>query len=40
LQVAIGWYDEHLNRFEIRGREYAVYRDGGLDARRACDSAT
>jgi hypothetical protein len=38
LQIAFGWDDEHLNRFEIRGREYAVYRDGGgmigLDARR------
>jgi hypothetical protein len=37
LQVAFGWEDEHLNRFEIRGREYAVYRDGGgvigIDAR-------
>jgi hypothetical protein len=37
LQVAFGWDDEHLNRFEIRGREYAVYRDGGgmigIDAR-------
>ena len=29
LQVAFGRDDEHLNRFEIRGREYAVYRDGG-----------
>ena len=29
LQVAFGWDDVHLNRFEIRGREYAVYRDGG-----------
>jgi hypothetical protein len=29
LQVAFGWDDQHLNRFEIRGREYAVYRDGG-----------
>ncbi len=26
LQLAFGWDDEHLNRFEIRGREYAVYR--------------
>jgi hypothetical protein len=37
LQVVFGWDDEHLNRFEIRGREYAVYRDGGgmigIDAR-------
>jgi hypothetical protein len=22
LQIAVGWDDEHLNRFEIRGREY------------------
>jgi hypothetical protein len=29
LQIAFGWHDEHLNRFEIRGREYAVYREGG-----------
>jgi hypothetical protein len=29
LQIAFGWDDEHLNRFEIRGREYAVCRDGG-----------
>ena|SRR5271166_1073754 len=38
LQVAFGWDDEHLNRFEMRGREYAVDRDGGgmigIDARR------
>jgi hypothetical protein len=27
LQLTFGWYDEHLNRFEIRGREYAVYRE-------------
>jgi hypothetical protein len=43
LQVAFGWDDVHLNRFEIRGREYAVYRDGGgmigIDATkvRLCD---
>jgi hypothetical protein len=43
MQVAFGWDDEHLNRFEIRGREYAVYRDGGrmigIDATdvRLCD---
>ena len=29
LQVAFGWDDDHLNRFVIRGREYAVHRDGG-----------
>jgi hypothetical protein len=38
LQVAFGWEDMHLNRFEIRGREYGVYRDGGpsfsADARK------
>ena len=38
LQIAFGWNDEHLNRFEIRGREYAVYREGGglisIDVRR------
>jgi hypothetical protein len=39
LQIAFGWDDEHLNRFEIRGREYAVYRDGG-GMIGACDSAT
>jgi len=43
LQVAFGWEDMHLNRFEIRGRECGVYRDGGplldTDARnvRLCD---
>lgn len=43
MQIAFGWEDEHLNRFEIRGREYAVYRDGGgmigIDATRVrlCD---
>jgi hypothetical protein len=29
LQLAFGWDDEHLNRFEIRGRKYAGYRHGG-----------
>ena len=27
--VAFGCDDQLLNRFEIRGREYAVYHDGG-----------
>lgn len=31
LQVAFGWYDLRLNRFEIRGRNYSVDRHrGGL----------
>ena len=30
LQIAFGWEDVHLNRFEIRGRGYEVDRDGGL----------
>jgi hypothetical protein len=29
LQVAFGWEDMHLHRFEIRGREYGLSRDGG-----------
>jgi|SRR5271165_2978833 len=37
LQIVFGWDDVHLNRFQIRGREYAVYREGGgligIDAR-------
>jgi hypothetical protein len=38
LQVAFGWEDMHLHRFEIRGREYGVNRCGGVffvtDARK------
>ncbi len=30
LQQALGWSDEHLNRFVIHGREYGVYHDGGI----------
>ena len=43
LQIAFGWEDVHLHRFEIRGRQYGVYRDGGVafdrDVRkvRLCD---
>ena len=38
LQISFGWDDEHLNRFEILGREY----DGGMigintRALRLCD---
>jgi hypothetical protein len=29
LQVAFGWEDVHLHRFEIRGREYGLSREGG-----------
>jgi hypothetical protein len=39
LQVAFGWEDMHLHRFEIRGREYGLSREGGMffdtDARKA-----
>ncbi|MGO9595293.1 MAG: plasmid pRiA4b ORF-3 family protein [Steroidobacteraceae bacterium] len=38
LQVAFGWEDVHLHRFEIRGREYGLSREGGVlfdtDARK------
>jgi hypothetical protein len=30
LQVAFGWQDMHLHRFEIRGREYGVDQEGGV----------
>jgi hypothetical protein len=30
LQVVFGWEDMHLHRFEIRGREYGVSRDGSV----------
>ena len=30
LQVAFGWQDMHLHRFEILGREYGVHREGGV----------
>jgi Plasmid pRiA4b ORF-3-like protein len=39
LQVAFGWDDMYLHRFEIRGREYGLSREGGMffdtDARKA-----
>ena len=33
LQIALGWSDEHLNRFVIHGREYGVWHDGGIGFR-------
>src|SRR5260370_35337382 len=30
LQTALGWTDEHLNRFIIHGREYGVWEGGGI----------
>src|SRR5258708_8970316 len=33
LQTALGWTDEHLNRFVIHGREYGVSHDGGVGFR-------
>jgi pRiA4b ORF-3-like protein len=33
FQLALGWSDEHLNRFVIYGREYGVWHAGGLGFR-------
>ncbi len=30
LQIAMGWSDEHLNRFSIHGKYYGVYHSGGI----------
>jgi len=30
LQIAMGWSDDHLNRFRIHGIQYGVYHDGGM----------
>ncbi|MEL6139667.1 MAG: plasmid pRiA4b ORF-3 family protein [Cyanobacteria bacterium J06628_6] len=30
LQIAMGWSDDHLNRFTIHGKEYGVYHSGGI----------
>ncbi|MDM0085747.1 hypothetical protein QTI17_34735 [Variovorax sp. J31P179] len=30
LQIAFGWQDMHLHRFEIRGREDGVHQEGGV----------
>jgi hypothetical protein len=29
IQIAMGWSDDHLNRFRIHGKQYGVYRLGG-----------
>ena len=33
LQTALGWSDEHLNRFVVHAREYGVSHDGGIGFR-------
>ena len=30
LQTVMGWEDVHLHRFRIHGKEYGIYREGGL----------
>lgn len=30
LQIAMGWEDLHLHQFRIYGKEYGIYREGGL----------
>jgi hypothetical protein len=30
VQTAMGWEDVHLHRFRIHGKEYGLYRDGGI----------
>ena len=30
LQLAMGWEDWHLHRFRIYGKEYGIYREGGM----------
>ena len=30
LQTAMGWEDLHLHRFRVHGKEYGLYRDGGI----------
>ena len=30
FQLTMGWSDDHLNRFRIHGKQYGVYRLGGL----------
>ena len=33
MQTALGWSDEHLNRFVIHGREYGISHCGGIGFR-------
>ncbi|NTV64733.1 MAG: plasmid pRiA4b ORF-3 family protein, partial [Oscillochloris sp.] len=30
LQVAMGWEDVHLHRFRVHGKDYGIYREGGI----------
>lgn len=30
IQAAMGWQDLHLHRFRIHGKEYGIYREGGM----------
>jgi hypothetical protein len=30
VQIAMGWEDLHLHRFRIYGKEYGIYREGGM----------
>lgn len=30
VQTAIGWEDLHLHRFRVFGKEYGIYREGGM----------
>lgn len=31
LQLSFGWMDYHLNRLVIRGKDYGVYHEGGMN---------
>ena len=30
VQIAMGWEDVHLHRFRVHGKEYGIYREGGI----------
>lgn len=30
IQIAMGWEDDYLNQFIIRGKSYGVYHEGGI----------